>query len=280
VNRKKPQPGVTRMLLSIFLSGSKLLRFKDMRTSLLTGIILLLISFNSMADQQADIEKANKAYMAGFYENAITIYEKIINDGLASPELYYNLGNAYFKTNNFPSAILNFERALKYNPGDEDIEYNLAVANNKIVDKIELLPDLFYIKWWKNLKNWLSPDGWAIAVITLFTLLIILTAVFLLSRSIITRKILFASGLVILLASILTGLIAWQTYTESRRQNTAIVFTPTLPVKSSPDESSIDLFVIHEGLKVRIMDKIGDWNEIKIANGSKGWVKAGDIKPI
>jgi tetratricopeptide (TPR) repeat protein len=251
-----------------------------MRTSLLTGIILLLISFNSIADQQADIEKANKAYMAGFYENAITIYEKIINDGVASPELYYNLGNAYFKTNNFPSAILNFERALKYNPGDEDIIYNLAVANSKIVDKIELLPDLFYIKWWKNLKSWLSPDGWAIAIITLFTLLIILTAVFLLSRSIITRKILFASGLVILLASILTGIIAWQTYTESRMQNTAIVFTPTLPVKSSPDESSIDLFVIHEGLKVRIMDKIGDWNEIKIANGSKGWVKAGDIKPI
>jgi len=251
-----------------------------MRTSLLTGIILMLISFNSMADQQADIEKANKAYMAGFYENAITIYEKIINDGEVSPGLYYNLGNAYFKTSNFPSAILNFERALKYSPGDEDIEYNLAVANNKIVDKIELLPDLFYIKWWKNLKTWLSPDGWAIALITLFSLLIILTAVFLLSRSIITRKILFVTGLIILLAGILTGLIAWQTYTESRMQNTAIVFTPTLPVKSSPDESSIDLFVIHEGLKVRIMDKIGDWNEIKIANGSKGWVKAGDIKPI
>ncbi len=251
-----------------------------MKKRLFTGILMLLIGYSSMAQQHTEIDKANKAYMAGFYENAIVIYEKILETNLASPELYYNLGNAYFKTNNLPLAILNYERALKYNPGDEDIQFNLSVANSKIVDKIEVLPELFYIRWWKDLKLWFSPDAWAKNLIVLFSFLFILSAFFLLSRSAATRKVVFSTGLVFLIAFIISGIIAWQTYTESKKQNSAIIFTPTLPVKSSPDESSIDLFVIHEGLKVKILDKLGDWNEIRISNGSKGWVKSENLKAI
>jgi tetratricopeptide (TPR) repeat protein len=250
------------------------------KLSLLTLIMLLLSSYSGMAQQQAEIEKANKAYMAGFYENSIAIYEKILATDVASPELYYNLGNAYFKTNDLPSAILNYERALKYKPGDEDILYNLGVANSKIVDKIDVLPELFYVRWWKELKLWLSPDGWASTLIGLFTFLFVLAASFFLSRSVTTRKVIFATGLLVLIACIISGLIAWQTYNGSKQQNSAIVFTPTLPVKSSPDESSIDLFVIHEGLKVNILDKLGEWNEIRISNGSKGWVKSENLKTV
>lgn len=251
-----------------------------MKLRLITGILLLAGSLMLQANPQTEIDKANKAYMAGFFENSISIYEKIISDGLASPELYYNLGNAYFKTNNLPNAILNYERALKNDPNNEDILFNLAVANSRIVDKIEILPELFYIRWWKALKSMLSPDAWAVAAIASFALLFVLIAAFLLTRTIYGRKILFVAGLLILFINIISDIIAWQAYVESKQQNAAIVFTPTLPVKSSPDESSIDLFVIHEGLKVRIIDKIGDWNEIRIANGSKGWVKTGELKPV
>lgn len=247
---------------------------------LITCILLLLPGFNALADDQQDIAKANKAYMAGFYENAASLYEKVIGEGNVAPELYYNLGNAYFKAGNIPSAILNYERALKYKPGDEDILYNLRVANSKIVDKIDVLPELFYIRWWKNLKTWMSPDGWARTGITSFTLLFLITALFLLSRSARNRKIYFALGIGILLMNMISGFIAWDTYKQSVQKNTAIVFTPTLPVKSSPDESSIDLFVVHEGLKVGIIDAIGEWNEIRIANGNKGWVRSADLKPI
>lgn len=244
------------------------------------ALLLLTVFSHELPAQQADIDKAGKAYMAGFYENAITLYEKLLSQEQASPEIYYNLGNAYFKTGNMPSAILNYERALKYRPNDEDILYNLGVANSRIVDKIDVLPELFYIRWWKSLKQLLSPDGWAVALIAAFSLFFIILALFLLSRSAAQRKALFSSAIVILVVTVVSGTIAWQTYLGARQQSAAIVFTPTLPVKSSPDESSIDLFVIHEGLKVKIIDKLGEWNEISIPNGSKGWVKISDLKPV
>lgn len=251
-----------------------------MKIRLITGLMLFMSCLMLQANPQAEIDKANKAYIAGFFENSIAIYEKVIAEGLSSPELYYNLGNAYFKTNNLPSAILNYERALKFDPGNEDIIFNLGVANSRIVDKIEVLPELFYIRWWKDLKTMFSPDAWAAMAIASFAALFIVIAIFLLTRTITGRKIFFVAGLLILIINILSDIIAWKTYTALQKQITAIVFTPTLPVKSSPDESSIDLFVIHEGLKVTIIDKLGVWNEISIANGSKGWVKTNDLKPI
>lgn len=251
------------------------MKIKILSILFFTGLSLLL-----QASPQEDFEKANKAYMAGFYENAASLYEKILESGMDAPDLYYNLGNAYFKMNDIPSAILNYERALKYDPGNEDYQYNLRVANSKIVDKIDVLPELFYKRWWNNLKIVLSPDGWALMALFSFVFIFISIAVFFLARSIQTRKFIFAAGLVLLFIHVISGIIALQTFREAKNQKTAIIFTPTLPVKSSPDESSIDLFVIHEGLKVTILDRIGEWHEIRIANGSKGWVEASHLKPV
>ncbi|MDY0101946.1 MAG: tetratricopeptide repeat protein [Lentimicrobium sp.] len=244
-------------------------------------LFFLLISQSMLhAGVQTDFEKANKAYMAGFYENAITIYEDILNTGQASPEIYYNLGNAYFKNDELSKAVLNYERALKLEPGNEDFRYNLMVTNNKRIDKIDDLPELFYLRWWNALKFKLSVNHWAMLSMISFTLVFIVIALFLLSRTSLTKRLFFYSGIVILMINILSGILAWQTHRESINRNTAIVFAPSLPVKSSPDDGSIDLFVIHEGLKVQIIDKIGDWNEIKINNGSKGWVKAETLERI
>ena len=247
--------------------------------SILSGLLISL-GLSLVASPQADFDKANKAYTAGFYENAIKLYEQILAAEVAAPDIYYNLGNAYFKNEQIPQAILNFERALKLDPGNEDYQYNLKVANAKIVDKIDILPVLFYIRWWNSAKMLFSPDGWARLSVISFTLIFIIAALFLLSTRVNIRKMLFGIGILILLMNVGSGLIAWQSYQDALKQRSAIIFTPTLPVKSSPDDSSIDLFVIHEGLRVQILDKIGDWNEIKIANGSKGWVKSESLQAI
>lgn len=241
---------------------------------------LLLGNLILRADPQADFAKANNAYMAGFYGNAITIYEEILSSGFESPDLYYNLGNAYFKNDELPKAILNYERALKLNPGNEDYRFNLRFANDKLIDKIDTLPELFYITWWNSLKNKLSANNWAMLALVSFTLVFIVVILFLLSRTALMKRVLFYTGVLLILLHILSGILAWQTKSEARLRETAIVFAPNLPVKSSPDESSIDLFVIHEGLKVQIIDKIGEWNEIKIGNGSKGWVKSETLERI
>ncbi|MDY0344357.1 MAG: tetratricopeptide repeat protein [Lentimicrobium sp.] len=249
--------------------------------SLLLSIIFCIgIGFVSAASDNEDFEKANKAYIAGFYENAIDLYENILKNGQESSKLYYNLGNAYFKTEQIPQAILNFERALMFDPSNEDYQYNLKVANAKIVDKIEVIPELFYLRWWATIKQWFPPDTWISLALTAFTLIFFALALFLLSKQIIQRKIMFGSGVIFFIVAILSGTIAYQTYKSNESEKGAIVFTPTLPVKSSPDDSSIDLFVIHEGLKVQLIDKIGDWYEIRIANGSKGWVKTTTVEPL
>ncbi len=252
------------------------------RTFIITQLILFTIFCQKVtfANTNTTLQKANTAYQAGFYENAATLYEQIIEQGKVSSVIYYNLGNSYFKMDEISKAILNYERALKLDPSNEDITYNLRIANNKIVDKIDQLPQLFYIKWWKSLKQLSSPDGWATLFIIFFFTFFLITAFFLLSTSIRLRRTFLISGLVILVFSALSFILALQTYKESAFNRDAIVFTPSLPVKSSPEESGIDLFVIHEGLKVQIIDHLTGWEEIRIANGSKGWVKSETIERI
>lgn len=251
-----------------------------MKRSIFLILLIHLFTISLIADPQTDITKANTAYQAGFYENAITLYGKVIKEGYTSSELYYNLGNAHYKANNIPLAILNYERALKLDPANEDIQYNLKVANNQIIDKIDQLPQLFYERWWTSLKQMNSTDGWAKLTIILCVTLFLLVSVFLLSTSIKLRRLLLPTFLVVLFFMLTSFVIAFETYSDALKQKGAIVIEATLPVKSSPEDSGIDLFVIHEGLKVEILDELTGWKEIRIANGSKGWVKSRTVIPI
>lgn len=248
-----------------------------------SGILLFFYSLAislATANPQTEINNANKAYQNGLYEEAVSIYEKVIEQGYTSSELYYNLGNAYFKANKIPSAILYYERALKLDPTNEDIVYNLKVSNNQIIDKIDELPKLFYQRWWESLNQLNAPDEWAIFAIILFSLLFISIALFLLSPSVKLRRVLLPIGFGLLFLTALVFIIAQNTYKNANSKNEGIVFTASLSVKSSPEESGVDLFVIHEGLKVQIIDELTGWKEIRIANGSKGWVKSETIEPI
>jgi tetratricopeptide (TPR) repeat protein len=240
----------------------------------------LLTSVTFATDYTQIILKANKAYSDGLYSNALELYKQVIKDGYESPDLYYNTGNVYYKMNDIPSAILFYERARKLNPGNEDIEYNLKVANSKISDKIEPIPEMFYRRWYSSLTRQFSADNWAKAGIICFLASLVLAAFYVISRILFIRKLGFWLGLVMFFLSLSCFLLGWQNYRSARNQTEAIIFTPTVTIKSSPDEKSIDLFVLHEGTKVQLIDQISNWYEIKIANGSIGWIPSTSIERI
>ena len=245
------------------------------------AVILLLFAITAFpAAEQLQVARANKAYSAGSYSVAADLYLKVAESGYASPELYYNMGNAFFKMNDNARAILWYERALRLDPGSEDINFNLNVANTKISDKIEPLPELFYKRWFNGLVRVSSTDTWAMMFIFMVISGLLCLVLYFASRVLILRKIGFwtASGLFIL--ALFTFLLAWSGYNHTQSANEAIIFAPTITVKSSPDDKSTDLFVLHEGTKVQLLDNISGWYEVRIANGSVGWLPNSSLEKI
>ncbi len=244
-------------------------------------ITVLLFSLGSMAaENQLTIAKANKAYGDGQYQTAVDHYKQVLQSGFESWDLYYNLGNSFYKLNDFPSAILYYEKAKKLNPGSEDISFNLTVTNNKIADKIEPLPEMFYKKWIRSVIQFFSVDQWAWSVVLFFLLTLIAASLFVVSRRIFLRKAGFWLAALFFIISAISFRFAWTNYQTLQSNESAIIFSPTVTVKSSPDDKSIDLFVLHEGTKVRILDNIGTWYEIKIPNGSVGWLPSASVEKI
>ena len=247
-------------------------------------MFLLFMVSHSFADSaggmQLAVAKANKAYVAGAFESAVASYLKVTETGYGSPELYYNLGNAYFKMNNYPKAVLWYERARRLDPSSEDINYNLSVANTKISDKIEPLPELFLKRWYRNFLLIFPLDIWAMICVLAFIAGLSGMVLYIVSRVLILRKIGFWSGTVLLLVAVISLALSWNVYSLSRSTSEAIVFSPTITVKSSPDDKSTDLFVLHEGTKVTLLDNISGWYEIRIANGSVGWLPVNSLEKI
>jgi len=236
-------------------------------------VVILTLAINSVFSTDIDtlFNSANEAYNNEMYTNAIENYLQIVDAGYESYALYFNLGNACFKLGDIPSAILYYEKAKKLNPN---------VANTNIVDKIEPVPELFFWQWWRSIYNLFDANTWAKISVGGFILFFVLLAFYLLSKLLFIRKTAFYTGLTILFFTIFTFIIASQKYDVSKNQNEAIVFTPTITVKSSPNQNSVDLFVIHEGSKVSIIETVGNWCEIKIANGSVGWLPVDALKNI
>jgi len=199
---------------------------------------------------------------------------------LESPELYFNLGNAYFKTKQYSLAILNYERAKLLAPDDEDIDFNLQVANQYVVDAIQELPGIFLTRWWNSLVNSNTTDTWAVFSIVSFILFLTLLGIYLFARSGDIKRISFWAGCLMLLFTINSWWFASQQKNRTINHSYGIVMQPSVTIKSSPSEKGTNLFVVHEGLKVRITDKIGDWIEIRLADGNKGWLLKETIEPI
>ena len=252
-----------------------------MKQLFILSAVLVLIFGNLFAEKPDSLFfKANLAYDNGYFQEAADNYLLIKDSGYESADLYFNMGNAYYKLNNFPSAILYYEKAKKLDPNNEDITFNLGVANAKIVDKIEPVPELFFKTWWRSFYNMFSANTWAIISVVSFMVFFILLAFYLLSRITPIRKLAFYSGLFVLFITLFTFSLSYQKYHTFHHENYAIVFTPTITVKSSPNPNSVDLFVIHEGAKVQIKDNVGSWVEIRIANGSVGWLPSESLQKI
>lgn len=243
--------------------------------------MLLLAAFHATGQSPEQLARqAAKAYNSKQYQESIKIYSKIIEGGYESNALYYNLGNAFFRINQNTEAIYYFEKALKLDPNNEDIQHNIEVANSKLVDKVEKIPELFYKRWWKQIIYLMDIDTLATLNIALLTISLLLISLYISLSDLLIRKLCFWIGFSVLLLFGVGVLAASQRNHFLTQQHEAIVFTPTVNIKSSPDENSKDIFVLHEGTKVTLLDVVADWQEIRISNGSIGWIRSSDIKKI
>lgn len=239
-----------------------------------------LITTHVRAQVQAAKVEADKAYIEERYTDAIEKYEDILTQEYVSAELYYNLGNAYFKAGNIAPSILNYERALKLAPKDDDIQFNLKLANLSVKDKVEEIPQLFFINWWHAIVNALAADGWAwSAVVALITALSSLV-VFKLAREEAVKRLTFYTAFLALAWFGFSIYAAEKNFNHAVHDSRAVVFASTINAKSAPNENGKDLFVIHEGLVVKVTDTRNNWIRIKLTNGSVGWIPAKTVVSI
>ena len=246
--------------------------------SLIAFFLLITLTFASVDDSL--MRQGNAAYQNGDYELAIDCYQEIIQHGNEGAILYYNLGNAYFKAKQTPEALLWYERALRLDPANEDIKHNIAYANLQITDKIEVMPELFIVRWWNGLSQSMTATAWAVMAVVFGALFASSIALMMVSR----RRWLSVTAIVLAFVSLLIAIFSLIFASkESKRyiqQPEAIVMQSVVNAKGTPNETGTSLFVIHEGLKVAVTDRVGTWVEIKLPNGEKGWVEEASIEII
>lgn len=217
-------------------------------------------------------EKANAFFTTEEYQKALEIYQQIVDSGEESADLYFNLGNAFYKTGDVNNAILNYERAKVLAPHDEDIDFNLKIANQFVVTKIEPLTQPFFLRWRSSVVNKYPTDTWATISIISFLLFLILLGLYIFSKLVSIKRISFFIGIIAVLFAGFTFSFAAQQKKKINERKHAIVFCPRVTVKSSPTQTGTDLFLIYEGLKVEITDSLNNWKEIKLADGNEGWM--------
>jgi tetratricopeptide (TPR) repeat protein len=245
-------------------------------------IILILLATFSLKSEipQNEFQQANDLFKSGQYSKAIEAYKAIIDKGNVSANLYFNLGNSYFKLNKNADAILNYERAKKLAPNDEDIDFNLRVANLRIVDKIDAAPKFFLNEWLDSFLSYFTSNGWAwLTTLALW----IGAAVFIMVLYVLkgnVKRFGFIFALIFAGFGLFFWFLAQNKYSTESSSNYAIIFSESVYVKNSPDEKSTDLFILHEGTKLEVLDKVNDWYKIKLQNGNVGWIGINDITTI
>lgn len=225
-------------------------------------------------------EAGNSAYSAKEYGKAIVEYKAIVDGGEYSLELYYNLANAYFKSDSLGKAILYYNKALRIDPSQEDVLYNLAFAETRTKDKAPEVPEFFLNGWLRSVRNAMSCMTWSVLSLVALGLLLAFVLMFLLSSVIGVRKTGFYGALCALVLGAATLSFAISSRNNMIQHDEAIVMATAISVKSSPDTSATDLFLLHEGSKVRIVSEVDQWCEVALADGKKGWVEKSSIEEI
>lgn len=245
--------------------------------------ILLFASVSATMAQPTSAERwemGNKAYMDGAYDKAVEEYSAILEGGEYSMELYYNLANAYFKMENIGKAILYYNKALRIAPSQEDVLHNLAIAETRTKDKITAVPEFFLHRWMRVVRNSVSCNAWGALSLLFFALILTFALLFLLASRLGVRKAGFYGALCSLLLFVATTAFAISSRNDILTEDEAVVMSSAISVKSSPDRSATDLFVLHEGTKLRIVAEFDEWVEVVIADGKKGWTERKNIETI
>ncbi len=225
--------------------------------------------------------QADSAYINNDFASAVYLYENILANQGESADVYYNLGNSYYKMDNIAKAILNYEKALLLNPGNGDIRFNLELAQSKTVDKVTPMSEMFFITWTKSLINTMNEKGWARMGITTFIIMLVALALYFFSKKIALKKTGFMVAVIMLLVCIVSNIFASSQKTDAQNHDTAIIMAPSVTVKSTPNEGGTELFILHEGRKVNIKDNtMREWKEIQLEDGNAGWVPASVIEII
>lgn len=243
--------------------------------------ISIMLCFSSLAVAQSGaVKQANDLYAKGNYNEAAKLYEKILSIEGVAPELYYNLGNAYYKSGETAKSILNYERALRLKPTFDDARFNLELAQLKVVDNIVPAPTFFLGRWIENLIKLLTSNQWLIISASVFLLSLVLAFLFVFASSLIIRKVSFYVGATLISICIVSAAFSGIRKGQLVNHNEAIVMSGVVSVKSSPDQSGTDLFQLHEGAKVKVKSTLGKWTEIKLGNGNVGWIEQENIEKI
>lgn len=250
-------------------------------------ILLLLLSIltsnvNSFSQSLPGekFREGTNLYSAGNYEEALQAWLDLYNTGYSSAELMYNIGNTYFKMNDIPSAVLFYERARLRKPGDEDINYNLQIARILVMDRFEEIPVLFFIRWYDFLALARSTNSWAKISLSAFILSLLFLSVYFFTSKYNIKVAAFWLALALFIISFSTLSLSVRNRNLVTKPREAIIFEPQVNGKSSPDDSGTDLFVLHEGTKVMIEDEVGEWFEIRLSDGNKGWIPSNSMEII
>ncbi|MBQ8154443.1 MAG: BatD family protein [Prevotella sp.] len=261
------------MKIEDFLKGKKHIR----RSAVPVLLLMLMMPLSTSAVTKAE---ADSAYVHERYQQAIADYETLLKGGV-SADLYYNLGNAYYRTDNITKAILNYERALLLSPGDADTRFNLQMARSKTIDKITPESEMFFVTWYHSLVNLMSVDAWARTALIALAIAIILALAYLFSNRIWLRKVGFFGALFLLVVFLMSNLFAYQQKQKLTHRTGAIIMTNAATVKSTPSKNGTDLFILHEGTRVTITDgSMKGWKEIRVADGKQGWIEVKQLEII
>ena len=243
-------------------------------------LLLAMICFGGTSAKAVTKNNADTEYQKGNYQQAIRDYEEILKNG-ESAEIYFNHGNAYYRTDNITKAVLNYERARLLSPGDDDINFNLQFARSKTIDKITPESEMFFITWYKSLVNFTSVDNWAKTGILCIVMALLLVLLYLFGPQLMLRKIGFFGGLAFFVIFLLSNLFAFQQKQALDNRTGAIIISPSVNIKKTPAKNSADQFVLHEGTRVDIIDKgMTDWRCIRVGDGREGWIETKAIEEI
>ena len=269
--------------MTAIMNIEEMMKNKKKNTSTVArSLMILIFSGACFASACAMTTKANadQAYAKEQYQQAIADYESLLKQG-SNADIYYNLGNAYYRVGNITRAIINYERAALLSPGDADIRFNLQIARSKTIDKITPESEMFFFDWYRQFVNLTSVDGWARTALISLAIAIICALVYLFSQRLVARKAGFYGAIALLFVFILSNLMAQQQKNRLLHRTGAVITAPAVQVKSTPAANGTDVFNLHEGTKVDIIDSsMKQWKEIRIADGKRGWVETSKLEVI